>query len=223
MIRSLSIRFSDGEVLTWTPGFSLQGTLQWSRMSLQEPPAWVRLETFKCPACTLSEIDNPICPVAAVLAEFGHELANRDSFENVRVAVEEDDGREQVFREVPLQQVAGELVRLAVFQSGCPVGRRIKPAMVRLRPFPQREEILKALAIFFALRRQSGEDDGEQQRDVMAALHEVFGCLAKRLEHAGGKGDAYLNGLVIVDSLSLLFGLTAPELIQKTIDECRFW
>jgi len=191
-----------------------------------DPPVWTQLEVFKCPACTLSKEETLFCPVAAVLSEFGHDLANRNSFETVRVSVEEEDGREQVFRAVPLQQVVGELVRLAVFQSACPIGRRIKPAMVRLRPFPTQEEILKAFAIFFALRRESGVSSGENgdhQSAFMASLHEVFDCLSKRLEHAGGTGDAYLNGLVIIDSLSLLFSVTAPDRIQECIAECRYW
>lgn len=214
-------------MLTWTPGFSPQGTLQAGEPPVTEAPVWTRLDVFKCPGCTLAEKEVPLCPVAALLAEFGHDLANRDSFESVRVSVEEEDGREQVFRAVPLQQVVGELARLAVFQSACPIGRRIKPAMVRLRPFPTQDEILKAFAIFFALRHETGkagsEADGEHQEIVMASIHEVFEYLSKRLEHADGTGDAYLNGLVIIDSLSLLFSVTAPERIQECIAECRFW
>jgi hypothetical protein len=56
----------------------------------------------------------------------------------------------------------------------------------------------------------------------MQSLHNVFGFLSKRLEQAGS-GDVYVNGVVILDSLSLLFSLSAPELIQKAIDESRFW
>ena len=56
----------------------------------------------------------------------------------------------------------------------------------------------------------------------MNSLHDVFGCLSKRLEEAG-KGDVYLNALVIMHSLSLLFSLSAPTLIQTAIAESKFW
>ena len=113
---------------------------------------------------------------------------------------------------------------MAVYQSGCPVGRRIKPAMMRLHLFPNNNEILQALALFFAVQsRRDGHDHLAPEHEAfMKSLHDVFGCLSKRLENAG-KGDVYLNAVVIMHSLSLLFSLSAPELIKEVIADSRFW
>jgi len=86
-----------------------------------------------------------------------------------------------------------------------------------------REQIIQAWAVFFALQPKSSEErQGVEYKEYMKALHQVFGCLCKRLETAG-EGDVYLNAVVVVQSLSLLFSLSAPELIQQVIDEGRFF
>jgi len=223
MIKSLTIVTEDGRTRNWDLDFSDQGTLQMSSFLFVVRLPWVRLDFWKCPACTLDKSRHPTCPVAMVLAQYARDLADRTSFEKVQVHVMETDGRRLTLEEVALQNVVGELVRLAVFQSQCPVGRRVKPAMTRLRPFPDNMEILQALALFFAL--QSREQDGRlapEQLRFMHSLHEVFAFLSKRLEHAG-IGDVYLNAVVVLDSLSLLFSLSAPELIEKAVAECRTW
>jgi len=230
LVNSLTVQLADGKTLSWSLDFSGRGTLQVPLSGADDAPLWTRLDFFQCPECTLDPRENPTCPVAEVLARFARDVGERDSFENTDVLVEEDDGRRVILRDVPLQSVAGELVRLAVFQSGCPIGRKLKPAMVRLRPFPTRDEIVQSFAIFFALQsagaRQGmlgNNENGEQTAaQFMNSLHDVFGFLAKRLEHAG-QGDVYINAVVIIDSLSLLFALSAPELIRKCIDEYRFW
>jgi len=236
IVKTLRIILNDGRTLNWNLDFSDQGTLQMDRLLFSEPQPWIRLGYHKCPACRLEAETNPTCPVAEILAQYARDLAENKSFERVKVHIVEEDGRHILLTDVPLQNVVGELVRLAVYQSGCPVGRQIKPAMTRLHLFPTNEEILKALAQFFALRarqprradaafpettRASGDLDPEQL-EFMNSLHDVFGCLSKRLEEAG-KGDVYLNALVIMHSLSLLFSLSAPTLIQTAIAESKFW
>lgn len=222
-MKALTIVLDNGQALNWEFDFSDHGTLQMRNFLFVVRLAWVRLDFFKCPGCTLEKSANPTCPVAMVLAQYARDLADRKSFEDVRVFVDEDDGRQIILEKVALQTVVGELVRLAVFQSACPVGRRVKPTMARLHPFPTNKETLQALAVFFALRSRGGNGalDPEQVQ-FMKSLHEVFGCLCKRLETAG-KGDVYLNAVVVMHSLSLLFSLSAPELIENAIAECRSW
>jgi hypothetical protein len=109
---------------------------------------------------------------------------------------------------------------LAVFQSGCPIGRRVKQAMAALPPFPSNEQILHAFAGFFVAETRDRANAQAAVEAFMRSLHEVFGYLSKRLEHAG-KGDVCMNGLVILASLSLLFSLSAPELIQQEVARVR--
>ena len=223
MIRSLSITLTEGRVLHWDLDFSRHGTLRLGKIESLDDLGWVRLGYHQCPDCRLDPSEHPTCPVAEVMAQYGRDLADRDSYECVVVRVEESDDREIILRDVPLQKVVSELVRIAFFQSACPIGRRVKPAMARLPPFPKSHEILRCLAVFFALQRRKADGAPEEERvGFMTSLHDVFGYLSQRLEGAG-TGDAYVNGLTIVDSLSLLFSLSAPELIQDAIAECRFW
>jgi len=223
VVRTLTIILEDGQTLHWNLDFSEHGTLQIGSFAFTSQLPWVRLEFCQCPACTLAPETNPTCPVAEVLAQYARDLADRTSFERVKVHVVEEDGRHVILKSVPLQNVVGELARLAVYQAGCPVGRKIKPAMVRLPAFPSNNEILQALALFFALLSKGESDSLSAEQDAfMQSLHEVFGCLSKRLEDAG-KGDVYLNAVVIMHSLSMLFSLSAPELIRTAIREMDFW
>lgn len=223
VVRTLTIILDDGQTLHWNLDFSEHGTLQMGSMSFTAQFPWIRLESCQCPACTLEPQTNPTCPVAEVLAQYARDLADRTSFERVKVHVVEEDGRHVILKSVPLQNVVGELVRLAVYQAGCPVGRKIKPAMVRLPAFPSNNEILQALALYFTLLSKGQRDDLNPEQDqFMQSLHEVFGYLSKRLENAG-EGDVYLNAVVIMHSLSMLFSLSAPELIRTAIRELDFW
>lgn len=223
MVLSLTVVLEDGHALNWDFDFSENGTLRLTNFLAIVRLPWVRLDFWKCPACTLDRKNTPMCPVAMVLAQYALDLADRKSIEQVKVYITESADRKTTIESVPLQKVAGELVRLAVFQSQCPVGRKVKPAMASLHTFPASQEILRAFALFFALR-STGRDVGEDPEQVqfMHSLHEVFGYLSKRLENAG-KGDVYLNAVVILHSLSTLFSLSAPELIQNAIAECRSW
>ncbi len=224
MVRTLTIVLDDGRAVNWNLDFSDQGTLQMNSFLFCNNLPWIKLKFCQCPACGLDSTMNSTCPVAEVLGQYAYDLADRTSFERVKVHIVEEDGRHIILKDVPLQNVVGELVRLAVFQSSCPVGRQIKPAMTSLPAFPSNNAILQAFARFFALdaSKRSDSNNEEKHVDFMQSLHDVFGYLSKRLEHVG-TGDVYLNAVVIMHSLSLLFSLSAPELIQEAIQEAKYW
>lgn len=214
MIKSITITLSDDTRLNWDFDFTVQGTMRVSAFLLNEAPEWIRLEHSQCPACTLEPRQCPICPVAEVLAEYAHELADRKSYERVKVDVFQDDAQRLSLENIPLQTVVRELVRLAVFQYECPIGRTVKTSMTTLPPFPTNDEILHAFATAFAA--QSGANPGDlndEQRAFLDSLHDLFACLSARLENVG-HGDAHLNGIVILHSLAVLFTLSAPDLIR---------
>lgn len=217
MIRTLTIGLNDGRKLEWDLDFSEHGTLRLQPLAGAEKLAWIRLEFNRCPACSLDAGRTLNCPVAEILARYATDLANRKSFELVTVQVTDDAGRRITLRDIALQKVVGELVRLAVFQAGCPLGRQLKPAMVELHPFPPNQEILQALARSFA-RGLCPDDAGRSEtgNDCLQAVHEVLGCLCRRLEHAGS-GDVYINAVVILHSLSVLFSLSAPQMVRDSI------
>lgn len=185
-----------------------------NRLSMTKIPKWMRLEYCQCPACTLSPQQHPLCPVAEVLGKYAFDLAEYRSYEAVNVDVFIDTGDVVQLESIPLQTVVSELVRLAVFQYECPVGRSVKPAMSDLPPFPSNDEILDAFARAFEPGVGTNTVNlSEEQEIYLEALHDLFGNLSVRLEHLG-HGDAHLNGVVILHSLAVLFTLSAPELIS---------
>ncbi|MDT8389103.1 MAG: hypothetical protein RRC34_01165 [Lentisphaeria bacterium] len=214
MITAVALHLSDGTDLHWDFDFSAQGTMRVNRLSMTKIPQWMRLEYCQCPGCLLTPKKNPLCPVAEVLGKYAFDLAEYRSYESVNVDVFLDTGDVVQLESIPLQTVVSELVRLAVFQYECPIGRAVKPAMSDLPPFPSNDEILDAFARAF--EPGLGADTvnlSEEQEIYLEALHDLFGNLSVRLEHLG-QGDAHLNGVVILHSLAVLFTLSAPELIS---------
>jgi hypothetical protein len=57
-----------------------------------------------------------------------------------------------------------------------------------------------------------------EPEELMEQLHDLFGNLCVRLESMG-KGDAHVNGVVILHSLAMLFTLSGPELITAVVTE----
>jgi hypothetical protein len=137
------------------------------------------------------------------------------------VVIEDDDCR-LIFDRIPLHDVVGELVRLAVFQGNCPVGGIFRPIMWRMRPFPKREHVLEALALFHVIHSRDSDDslavDAGGGVHGVENLHGMFGWLSRRFSTAGA-GDVYQNAVVIMDSLSTLYSLVAPELIDRARNE----
>jgi hypothetical protein len=214
MIKAIGLYLSDGTQFHWDFDFSIQGTMRVSRVSMTSIPRWMRLEYCQCPACTLDTANHPLCPVAEVLGKYAHDLANYRSYEIVNVDVFLDNGETVRLENIPLQTVVSELVRLAVFQYECPIGRLVKPAMSELPPFPSNDEILSAFARAFEPDIGTNTVSlSEDQEVYLEALHDLFGNLSVRLEHLG-QGDAHLNGVVILHSLAVLFTLSAPDLIE---------
>ncbi len=214
MVTALALHLPDGTELQWDFDFSQQGTMRVNRLAMTKVPQWMRLEYCQCPACTLSPRTHPLCPVAEVLGKYAFDLSERRSYEMVRVDVFQHDGSSVVLENIPLQTVVSELVRLAVFQYECPIGRLVKPAMSTLPPFPSNDEILNAFARAFESGIATNTVNlSEDQHVYLEALHDLFGNLSVRLEHLG-HGDAHLNGVVILHSLAVLFTLSAPELIR---------
>lgn len=224
VVRALTLFFDDGSSLRWNMDFSERGTLRVAVTERMCDLIWVQLPFCQCECCPLDVVSSPTCPVAEVLFAHAMDIADRKSTEEVLVHILEHDGRRTILEDVPLQNVVGELVRLAVFQAGCPIGRRLKPLMSRLRPFPRDKDVLDAFAFQFAFSERQAWGNGDEQlehEEIMQRLHTVFGALSRRFERIG-QGDVCVNAVVVVQSLSVLFSLSAPKLIRRVMSELTF-
>ncbi|MBN2449753.1 MAG: hypothetical protein JXR77_05150 [Lentisphaeria bacterium] len=209
MQRILTVRLPDKRLLRWGLDFSEYGTLRINTTRWSHKRPWARLSFCQCSCCPLQDGPYATCPVAEVILEYALDLAERSSCEEVSVSLRDEGERIQAFAPMALQDVVGELIRLAVYQAGCPIGRKVKPAMAGLALFPSQEEVLAALGRHFAAL--GGEAIAIK---IMADLHEVFCSLGRRLG-AAGSGDVYLNAVVVQEALAALFRLTAPERIRS--------
>jgi hypothetical protein len=185
---------------------------------------WVQLENNKCSQCTLKKENHQACPVAVNLGKYAHELFDRLSTDTVSIQLWEESGRHLQLANIPLQDVTGELVRLAVFQSECPIGRRVKKALEFVPPFPTDGEITRAFALFFAMQQlqQKGRDVTQEQILYLNSMHDLFENLSRRVR-AITRGDAGVNGVMIYHSLMMLVSLSLPEHLEKIMKEYTNW
>ena len=229
MIKRIEIEFVEDPntpALCWDFEFSQTNTMYMENMPQDlEHEWWVQLENHKCGQCTLKKEQHRCCPVALALGKYARELFHRHSTDVVAVQIVDNHGRRLNMGEIPLQEVTGELVRLAVFQSECPIGRRVKKALEFVPPFPNDEETSKAFALFFAMQQLQSMDKSqmkEEQIIFLDSLHELFENLSHRVRQIT-VGDASVNGVMIYHSLMMLVSLSLPENLEKTISEYSKW
>ena len=162
--------------------------------------------------------------MAQNVAHYARELFHRYSTDTVSIQLWEDSGRHLQLVNIPLQEVTGELVRMAVFQSECPIGRRVKQALEFVPPFPTDRETTRAFALFFAVQQlqQKDKSSTEEQIIYLDSLHELFENLSRRVR-AITKGDAGVNGVMIYHSIMMLVSLSLPENLKKLMDEYSNW
>ncbi|MCM8537017.1 MAG: hypothetical protein NE334_13850 [Lentisphaeraceae bacterium] len=228
MIKRIEIHFDedpDSKPLALDFDFSITNTIY-----VDDAPeelvkeSWVQLDNNKCSQCTLKNENHPACPVALNLGKYAHELFHRQSTDTVSIQLWEESGRHLQLANIPLQDVTGELVRMAVFQSECPIGRRVKKALEFVPPFPTDGETTRAFALFFAMQQlqQTGRDVTKEQIIYLDSLHELFENLSRRVR-AITRGDAGVNGVMIYHSLMMLVSLSLPENLEKVMKEYTNW
>ncbi len=225
MISKIEIRFDDdpqGKPLIWDFDFTVTRSVH-LEASKRKEEEWTALENEKCPSCTLDPAVDPQCPVAVILASYAKELFNRHSTDSVTVRAWSAAGRLLVLPGIQLQEVTGELVRLAVFQSGCPIGRKMRRAVEFLPPFPDDQEITKSFALHLALedRRHKRALFEFGKNPIVKDLNELtslFECLSRRIRPIT-LGDAQVNGVLIYHSLAMMMAISLPEQIQSSLKE----
>ncbi|HAH05127.1 MAG TPA: hypothetical protein DCM05_01160 [Elusimicrobia bacterium] len=224
--QQLSIKFEDGTVQILHIQRKLTGTHIPERRLTPEP--WTALSFHKCPCCPFP--DGPVpCPAALSLQTTMSKLRSRKSFERVTATAIDAQGRSQTV-EWPLQDVGSALVQLAVFASGCPVGRRLKPYLQGLPPFVTSLELSRHVAKLI-LQRHGGSIDGARQElaESLAPLHDVFSHLTLRIRtdeqdkaaEGSAEGpetlgrDAVPNSITQVDAIAQLLALRSDKLFSQ--------
>ena len=226
--RQLSIQFEDGTVEI----LHIQRRPTGTHVPLlkEKPEPWTRLTFHKCPCCPFPDA-LPACPAAISLQTTMSKLRSRRSIEKVKATAIDAQGRTQTV-EWPLQSVGAALVQLAVFASGCPVGRKLKPYLEGLPPFVSSLDLSRRIAAMI-LKKHGGSVEAARQdlAESLAPLHDVFTHLTSRIRMDerdrtegidGIKGlarDAVHNSITAVDAFAQMLALRSDSLFaQLSVD-----
>ncbi len=223
--QELSIEFSDGTVEFLYIERRETGTH--TPTTREKPKPWTMLSFHKCPSCTLPT-GIYCCPAALSLQATMGKLRSRSSTERVRATAVDGEGRSQTV-EWDLQSVGSSLVQLAVFETACPVGYRLKPYLAGLPPFSDSLELMRHVTRKI-LEKHGGSVEASRQElsETLGPLAEVFVHLIRRIRSEDGDAgvpasadgsapiaDAVPNSIVQVDAIAQRFSMKADKLCAE--------
>lgn len=222
--RQLSIKFEDGSGAL----LHIQRKPTGTHIPLlrEGPEPWTGIKFHQCPCCPLPDTELH-CPAAISLQTTMSKLRSRKSFEKVMATAIDASGRSQTV-EWTMQAVGSALVQLAVFASGCPVGRRLKPYLEGLPPFVSSLDLSRSIAKKI-LNKHGGSIEAARQElaESLAPLHDVFKHLSRRINAdeqsrpRAGQGieslprDAVPNSISQVDAFAQRLALQSNSLFSQ--------
>ena len=214
--RELVIKFEDDSEERFFIEMSRSGTFMLS--DLQQPAEWTRLEFHKCKNCPLAA-DVEYCPAAESLENTLMRFRDRYSYEHVE-AIAVDDANRRTVIEGTLQEVGSVFVQLAVFSSGCPLGKRLRPLLTDIRPFATNNELTRHLIYKILLQNQGQVDQAREHiAHRVEPLHEIFSNLWKRFDDHPHAGDAVQNSIVRMDAFTLNVSLQLNEILDELVSD----
>jgi hypothetical protein len=170
------------------------------------PPPWVALDFNQCPGCQLDSETNPLCPIANHLSWIVEMFKDRNSYDNVVVAV--SDRMRSYLKETSLQDALGSMLGIIMATGGCPSMKPLRP-MVRFHlPFASLEETEFRMVSMYLLgqyfRSEKGLEpdwnmDGLQA--IYDSVHTVNKAFAERIRSVY-LNDAGVNAIVMLDSFA---------------------
>lgn len=211
----LTIRFADDDEIVIPIEMTQTGT---HIPSFPHGPSdWTRLEYCRCPDCSLTDRAE-ICPAAASLEATMARFDGHDSYEKVTAeAIDGADRKTEV--EWTLQEVGTVLVQIAVFSSGCPIGRRYRGMLRNLRPFATKRELIKHLIGRMVLQHRGELALVEAQKDdFFEPLQVVFKNLSLRISETFSS-DAAANSIIRMSAFTMLVPYEIGEALRQLSEE----
>ncbi len=210
--RELVIKFEDNREERFFIEMTRSGTFMLADM--KEPAEWTRLDFHRCSCCPLAE-GVSFCPAAESLENTLMRFSDHFSYEHVE-ATAVDGANRRTAIEGTLQEVGSVFVQLAVFSSGCPVGKRLRPLLRDMRPFATNNELTRYLISKILLKNRgvinAAREDIKYQ---IEPLHEVFSNLWKRMDNQPPGGDAVQNSIVRMDAFTMNVSLQLDEILTE--------
>ena len=178
-------------------------------------PDWTRLEHQRCSHCPLSAQQHTHCPAALDIAKVVLCFAEAPSHKAVHVQVDMHERTHS--RDTDLQTALHSVLGLMLSTSACPVLSRLRGLARQHVPFATLEEtvfhMVGAHLIGQHLHTRPGEVPDRSLQglvDLCAELQTVHHHLKLRLEALAG-GDAHLNALVSLMTMTMLVGLSIEQ------------
>lgn len=169
-------------------------------------PAWMSLDTHRCPHCPLTRSRQMVCPAIDAIFPTIKSLDLRVSSDTCNLTVEQNDVTHHA--RTSIQNAARSLIGLQLALSACPTMRRLRPLARFHMPLAGADEtIFRVFGMHMLLqflRRTKGKSPDWTLRGLQALyqdIHAVNRCLAQRIRAATRK-DATINGLVILDAVA---------------------
>lgn len=168
-------------------------------------PAWMKLETQRCDACTLDK-RHSLCPAAQAIAPVVETFGARISYEDLdlRVKLRGLDMRAKTQAQEAMRSIVGLLLPL----SDCPVMRRLRPMARFHEPLASPEQtVFRVFGMYLVeqfLRSRQGQAADwtlDELMDLYRDVHEVNVKLAQRLRLVSA-ADANVNGVTLLDVLA---------------------
>ncbi len=190
MIEKLKIKLPNGKEINHNFAFSEQGTLQFLRVKPKDLMK-LDLDFYKCSFCELHSDEHSICPASEIIAYYTNILSQIKSFEKLDIEFTRDsEPNEIIKKDIKAQDLATEFMKIAIFQTQCPVGRKLKEFIMRIPAFVDNETLLKEIHIFF----------NEDNKYLLDIYSELILNLIKRFRN-GNEKDAKMNGFVLLHTL----------------------
>ena len=219
MIKKIEIRFNQNgseKPLCWKFDYTNTKSINLDQ-DKSNSAEWLKLENHKCENFTLAQSEYPLCPAARAINSYASEIINKRSIDKATVKIWESSGRYLEFKDKALQDIVGELVRIAVFQSACPIGRRARQIIDFIPPFPNKDEVIHAFSLFFAVQKLQNKESSEtKDADYLNVLNDLFTKLSHRVQELA-QGDAGINGVLIYHSLTMLMSLSLTRQLENKL------
>lgn len=169
-------------------------------------PAWMDLDTHRCPHCPLTRSKRMSCPAIEAILPTIKSFDHRISSDTCDLTVEQNDVTHRAHTSI--QNAARSLIGLQLALSGCPTMRRLRLLARFHMPLADADETIFRVFGMHMLRQYFRHAKGEptdwsltELQALYQDIHQVNAYLAKRIRAATHK-DATVNGLVILDAFA---------------------
>ena len=181
----------------------------------EQAAEWTKLDFHKCDCCPLSAATE-ICPAAESLDFTIMKFRGKNPEERVTATAIDSQQRYTVV-DSDLADVCTTFVELAVFFSGCPIGRGFKSMMANLRPFATAPELSRHIIGHFLIKNRGKLKDSQKEiRERLDPLRSVFHHLSKRLaDNADTDLDTVQDSIHQLDAFAAMISESLREVYNE--------